>query len=147
MRMTLRFVYYIVACFATEDAVRIVNSFYYSFTRCDNYFLHFCAFTQLIDITRQYSQSVSHSLHHTLYIFTGRPLVFFCRPGSTVDLFRASGIHLETSKLPTVDSWVAPVVFKIIPEHGPQRNTSSHIVAWEISYRDVYRRRSQREGM
>jgi hypothetical protein len=33
----------------------------------------------------------------TLYILTGRPLVFLCSPGSTADLFGASGIHLQTA--------------------------------------------------
>jgi hypothetical protein len=37
----------IVACYATRDAVRIVDRFYYNLTSCHyNYFLHYCAFTQ-----------------------------------------------------------------------------------------------------
>jgi hypothetical protein len=38
----------IVTCFATEDVVRIVNSFYYNLTRRDyNHLLHCYTFTQL----------------------------------------------------------------------------------------------------
>jgi hypothetical protein len=38
----------IVACYATEDAVQIVNSFYYNLIRRDyNHLLHYCTFTQL----------------------------------------------------------------------------------------------------
>jgi hypothetical protein len=48
-----------MTCYATEDAVRIVNWFYYNLTRRDyNHLLHYLTFTQLTIRTLQYSHSV-----------------------------------------------------------------------------------------
>jgi hypothetical protein len=47
-----------VACYATEDAVQSVNSFYYHLTsRNYNYFLHCYLFTQLTRLSLQFIRS------------------------------------------------------------------------------------------
>jgi hypothetical protein len=76
--------------------------------------LEFSVSTSSLLATDLYTETVTsnrykyytRNLPATLYILTGRPPVFFCSPGSTslasatsstVDLFGASGIHLETA--------------------------------------------------
>jgi hypothetical protein len=59
-------------CYAAEDAVQIVNSFYLqSHTRNYNqFFLTLCHIYAAYNLTRQYSTLFSRSLHNTLDIFT-----------------------------------------------------------------------------
>jgi hypothetical protein len=82
-----------VTCYATEDTVRIGNLFYYKLTRrYYNYFLHCYTFTQLTNLTRQYSILSVRSVWHSLGD---------CRP---------------------LTAWVDLLVFKITPLHGPHGN-------------------------
>jgi hypothetical protein len=81
--------YYIVACFGTGDAVQIGNWFYYNLTRRDYNHLLHCYTFTQLTIS---TLKYSHSVRSVWYSLGNyRPLT----------------------------AWVAPVVFKITPRHGP----------------------------
>jgi hypothetical protein len=77
-----------------------------------NHLLHFSAFTQCTVTTRQLFHSISHSLHHTLYVFTYSHLeIFFVEIPRTVRELTANWsecrhIRLDIELLSESESYV-----------------------------------------
>jgi hypothetical protein len=118
---------YIVACYASEDAVQIVDWFYYNLTGRDyNYVLHwYTTYNHYTPIFSPFSRIQSHwithfkwSLQFTLHIFTGRPLVFSCLRLTWASLHSLRKTESESESYVTTDGKSASLSWYKAPIRG-----------------------------